>query len=190
MYGLPHESSIRAALGFNQSRADIIQLYPLLLYSRISIKFFVAAAEGSAQASQWHYKFVSGSLLPVIQKHEKNILCKEGLKSAWRGEAEGVTVSFRHLFMANSKENWNWGNLCKWSIQSEVRLLFSHRPCIPAISDKPETENEPETFVRTGNKRNSVWQECGDCSQAECKPEHEERSPFSDLGMGKHRNPT
>lgn len=53
----------------------------------------------------------------------------------------------------------------------------------------PETENEPGTFVRTRKKRDSVWQECGDYSQADYKPEHEERSPFSALGMGRHRNP-
>lgn len=34
-----------------------------------------------------------------------------------------------------------------------------------------------------------LWQECGDYSQADYKPEHEERSPFSAIGMGRHRNP-
>lgn len=58
------------------------------------------------------------------------------------------------------------------------------------ISDKPDTENDPETFVRTRKERDSVWQERGDYSQADYKPEHEERSPFSALGMGSHRNPT
>lgn len=60
---------------------------------------------------------------------------------------------------------------------------------IPEVFDKPETENKPGTFVRTRKKRDSVWQECGDYSQADYKPEHEERSPFSALGMGRHRNP-
>lgn len=60
---------------------------------------------------------------------------------------------------------------------------------IPEIFDKLETENEPGTFVRTRKKCDSVWQECGDYSQADYKPEHEERSPFSALGMGRHTNP-
>lgn len=115
---------------------------------------------------------------------------QKDLRSTWRGEAENVTVSFRHLFMANSKDNWSWVNLCKWSTQNEVCFLPSHMPQTAAVSDKPEMENEAETFVRTRNKHDSVWQERSDYSQADYTPEHEERSPFSDLGMDRHRNPT
>lgn len=51
-------------------------------------------------------------------------------------------------------------------------------------------ENEAETFVRTRNEHDSVWQERSDYSQTDYKPEHEERRPFSDLGMDRHSNPT
>lgn len=180
--------NILDSVGFSPSTADITETYSLLLYIHISNKFFVASAEETAQASHLYYKFVSGSSLPMIQKHERNILCRERLKSAWKGEAENVTVSSRQLFVANSK-NWNGGNLWKSSDQSEACVLSSHMCQITEIFAKPETENEPETFVRTRKERDSVWQECGDYSQADYKPEHEERSPFSALGMGRHRNP-
>lgn len=58
-----------------------MQTYPLVLHTRISMNFFVVSAEETAQASQLYYKVVSGSSLAVIQKHERNILCKERLKS-------------------------------------------------------------------------------------------------------------
>lgn len=34
-------------------------------------------------------------------------------------------------------------------------------------------ENEAETFVRTRNEHDSVWQERSDYSQTDYKPEHE-----------------
>lgn len=92
--------------------------------------------------------------------------------------------------MVNSKENWNWGNLCKSFVQSEVCLLSSHVHWIPVISHKPERENDPETFIRTRKEHDCLWQEHGDYSQADYKLEHEERSPFSVLGMGRQGNPT
>lgn len=95
------KNNILASVGFSQSRADTTQTYSLLLYTCISNTFFVASAEETAQASHLYYKFVSGSSLPAIQKHKRNILCKEGLKSAWR-EAESATVCSRQLFVANS----------------------------------------------------------------------------------------
>lgn len=119
--------NILASMGFSPSTADITETYSLLLYIHISNKFFVASAEETAQASHLYYKFVSGSSLPMIQKHERNILRRERLKSAWRGEAESVTVSSRQLFVANSK-NWNGGNLWKSSDQC---VLSSHMCQIP-----------------------------------------------------------
>lgn len=65
---------------------------------------FVVSADKTAQASHLHYKFVSSWPLPAIQNHKRNILCKERLKSAWRREAESVTICSRQLFVANRTE--------------------------------------------------------------------------------------